>query len=74
MTYTLTTEAAVRAAFWRENPRARCRLVNGAHGRPVRASQNLQPTDTRVAFVEWLDMAERDGRVSTALAQRATLA
>jgi hypothetical protein len=60
----LTREAAVRAAFWRENPGAV--RVRGKR-------QNDQPCDTRCAFVDWLDSATRAGRVSERLAFRVTL-
>lgn len=60
----LKSEAAVRAAFWRENPGAVRRWGK---------RQNEQPTDTRCAFVNWVDQQARAGRVSERLAARVTL-
>lgn len=59
---------ALRAAFWRENPRASRRLIPSYDG-----AGRMYCTDTRAAFCEWLDSAARDGRISENLAQRATL-
>ncbi len=70
MTY--TTQNEVRAAFWAAHPRAQRRYVNGKT-RPVIAPQNEQPTDTRVAFCEFVDSLQRNGEITEALASRATL-
>lgn len=59
--YTYTTQRQVRAAFWAEHPRPR-KLTNGDY-----------PTDTRVAFSDFVDMLERNGLISESLAQRVTL-
>lgn len=63
MTYTYTTQAQIRSAFWNNHP--------NAERRPGR--QNAQPADTRMAFVDYVEMLERDGQISAALAQRVTL-
>ena len=65
MTY--TNQQQIRRAFWDE-----------FESRPdyvpqFRKPQNRCPTDTRVAFVEFVDMLARDGTISEALAQRVTL-
>jgi hypothetical protein len=59
----LTTERAIRGAFWREN--SGCKRSKGG--------QNQQCTDTRCAFVDWLDHATREGRISEALSEKVTL-
>ena len=64
----LTSERAVRAAFWRENPQATRRRIRNYSG-----NGTMHTTDTRVAFADWLDAACRDGRISQALAQMSTL-
>ena len=33
----------------------------------------MWPTDTRCAFNDWLDALQKDGQISEALADRATL-
>ena len=60
----LTSEKAIRAAFWRENTEAIRRRGKGHNG---------QTTDTRCCFVDWLDQQARAGRVSERLAFKATL-
>lgn len=63
-----TTQAQVRAAFWQEadsmngNGITRRKLPDGDYS-----------TDTRVAFVEFVDHLAREGSISEALARRATL-
>lgn len=61
--YSMTTQTQVRAAFWEAHPHA--------VRKPGR--QNEQPTDTRVAFVDYVDSLEKDSQISEALAQRVTL-
>lgn len=68
MDHELNDARAVRAAFWRENPRASRRLVRNHAG-----TGTMHVTDTRVAFCDWLDGAARDGRVSQSLANNVTL-
>ena len=62
MTY--TTQAQVRRAFWASAP---------AFQRRPGWTQNQYPTDTRVAFCDWVYYLRRDGQISEALAQRVTL-
>lgn len=63
----ITNQAQLRGAFHYETGIKR-RYRNG---RPL--TQNEYPADERMAWVEFVDAAERDGRISTELAQRATL-
>lgn len=63
-TYAYTTQATVRAAFWAEHPRFKQRRG---------WSQNDYPTDTRCAFVDYVDNLARDGLISAELAQMVTL-
>jgi hypothetical protein len=56
-----TTQKQIRSAFYAEHPTAK------------RKPQNQQPTDTRCAFVDWLDSLHRAGLISDSLANRATL-
>jgi len=66
----ITTQSALRAAFWAENPLYRAlALERGTKSK----GQSAQRADMRCAFLVWLDGCEREGRVSAALAQRATL-
>ena len=61
--YTITTQKQVRALFWDAHPSLDKR--KGWHGD--------YPTDTRYAFVDFVDCLARDGHISEALAQRVTL-
>jgi hypothetical protein len=63
MTPTYITQRAVRVAFWDTHPN----LLR----RPGR--QNAQPTNTRIAFCDFVDMLAREGHISEALASRVTL-
>lgn len=63
-TLTITTQKALRAAFWERHPQFR------RHGT---WTQNQYSTDVRVAWVDFVDFMERDGQISEALAARATL-
>ena len=60
----ITNQRALRRAFWEAhaNTCAKGRLRNGD-----------RPTDTRVAWVDYIDYMARDGQISQELAQRATL-
>lgn len=64
MKYPITTQQALRDAFWESNPELQ------RHGGQT---QNQYPTDTRVAWVDFVEYLQRDGQISEALAQRATL-
>lgn len=65
----LSTQTEISAEFWRAHgasaPRAQVRDYSG--------EGLMWPTDTRCAFTDFLDALARDGRISRALAQRATL-
>ncbi len=64
-----TTQKEIRAAFWNSGipgiSRKKIRDYSG-HG-------TIYDTDTRCAFVDFVDMLVRDGEISAALANRVTL-
>jgi hypothetical protein len=63
MTYTMTTQEQIRAAFWQGfQPWQRAEYRKGKNA-----------TDIRCEFVDFIDMLARDGQISEALAQRVTL-
>ncbi len=62
--FDFTSHKALRAEFWRQHP---------THKRNRGKPHNLQPCDTRCAFIDFVDAMERNGRISSNLAQRATL-
>lgn len=65
--YRYTTQAQVRRAFWADMPGV-------THRRTVRMGDEMfHKTDTRVAFVDWVDWAVRNGEISARLGQRVTL-
>ena len=68
MAYEFTNQRALRAAFWTAHPNLPRRMVRDYSGKG-----KMYPTDTRVAWVEWIDYMQRDGRISQELANRATL-
>ena len=64
----MTTQKQIRAAFWAAHPawmRAKIRDHAGT-GR-------MYITDTRCAFVDFVDYLQTSGQISEALANRATL-
>lgn len=63
-----TNQRDLRRAFWAENPQADRRKVSDYTGRG-----KMYCTDTRVAWCDWIDYCEKAGRISPALAYRATL-
>jgi hypothetical protein len=65
---TYTTQAQIRAAFWDAHPDADRRKIKDYAG-----TGQMHVTDTRCAFVDFLDMLRRDGHITEALANRATL-
>lgn len=74
----ITTQKALRAAFWEAHPQFKRRVrptkvhVNGTQVF-LACTQNEYPTDVRVTWVDFVDSMRRDGRISDALAGRATL-
>ena len=71
MSYPITTQKALRAAFWEA-----CSDIRGVTRRKIRnysGNGTMHNTDTRCAWCNYVDMMVRDGQISDALAQRATL-
>jgi hypothetical protein len=64
----LTTQRELRRAFWLAHPNLPRRRIRNYAG-----TGTMYPTDTRVAWVDWLDAMQRMGEVSQELANRATL-
>lgn len=60
----ITTQKALRDAFWAEHPK----LVRCAGKK-----QNDYPADTRMAWCDFVEAMRRNGEISEALANRATL-
>ena len=63
-----TTQKQVRAAFW-----DMADSMNGCAITRVKLRGGDYTTDTRCAFVDFVDSLARDGHISEALAQRVTL-
>lgn len=67
---TMTTQAQVRAAFWCDHEN-----VPGITRRKIKnysGNGTMHNTDTRCAFVDYVDMLSRNGDISQALAERVT--
>ena len=66
----MTTQKQIRSAFWAAHP---------DHEEYARkweiktAPQNRHNTETRMAFVDFVDSLAKSGRIADKLAQRATL-
>lgn len=71
MKYFYTTQKQVRKAFWEahaSNPDISPRRITNYAG-----TWKMHNTDTRCAFVDWVDFLARDGQISEALANKVTL-
>jgi len=66
MTY--TNQKQIRAAFWEAHPTATRRRIADYSG-----NGKMYTTDTRCAFVDFVDHLSRSGIISESLANRATL-
>lgn len=67
----LTTQRQVRAAFWAAHkgiPGITSRRIPNYSG-----NGKMHNTDTRCAFVDYVDYLSKSGEISQALAQRVTL-
>lgn len=64
--YSVTTQKEVRDLFWEAYPQASSVRVKGK-------TQNDYPTDTRVAFVDYVEHLRSSELISEALAWRVTL-
>lgn len=71
MAYTYTTVEQLRAAFWRDH--ADIETVSKRKIRNHAGNGKMYNTDTRCAFCDWLDAANKNREVSDSLANRATL-
>ena len=66
----ITTQKQIRAQFWLDHPS----LDHQAREAGIRSKpQNEHCATVRCAFVDYVDMLRRNGQISEALANRATL-
>ena len=65
----ITTLKQLRKEFWQNFPDLPKRKITNYSG-----NGKMYPTDTRVAFNNWLDMLSKDDTISQDFAQNATLA
>lgn len=63
-----TTQKQLRAAFWESHPHADRRKITDYTGKG-----KMHTTDTRCAFVDFIDALEKSGQIRPDLADRATL-
>ena len=66
--YRITTQKELRREFWATFPNLPKRKIKNYSG-----NGHMYQTDTRCAFVDWLDALSKDGDISQELAERATL-
>lgn len=69
----MTNQKQIRAAFWQAFPDLPRRRYRYSWNPRDKSAELVYPIDTRCAFVDFLDSLERDGQISEALANRATL-
>lgn len=68
MKYRITSQKQLRREFWETFPGLPRRKITDYSG-----NGKMYRTDTRVTWCDWIDMLSKDGDISQALAQRATL-
>lgn len=71
MTY--TNQKQIRAAFWEAHPDLPRRRYRYSPNRNDKSAPLVFPVDTRCAFVDFIDALCKNGDISPALADRATL-
>jgi hypothetical protein len=67
----MTTQAQIRAAFWRDH-----KGMAGITRRKITdysGNGKMHNTDTRCAFVDYVDQLSKSGAISAGLADRVTL-
>lgn len=64
----ITNQRDLRRAFWETHPSLPRRKIRDYSGKG-----KMHCTDTRCAFVDWLDYMYESGQISKALADRAIL-
>ena len=69
----MTNQKQIRAAFWEAFPDLPRRRYRYSPNRSDKTAELVFPIDTRCAFVDFLDQLQREGIISEALADRATL-
>jgi hypothetical protein len=68
MSYTYTSQQQIRTAFWAMHADLPRRRIPDHSG-----GGTMYPTETRCAFVDFVDALERGGDISSTLAERVTL-
>jgi hypothetical protein len=69
----MTTQKAIRAAFWAAHPALPRRRHRYGWSNSDKTAELVHHVDSRMAFSDYIDMLARNGIISSALAQRATL-
>lgn len=64
----ITTQKELRRLFWETFPTLSRKKITSYDGKG-----KMYCTDTRCAWVDWIDSMSKDGQISQALAERATL-
>jgi hypothetical protein len=64
----MTTQKQIRAEFWAAHPTLSRRKIRDYAG-----TGRMYTTDTRCAFVDFVDYLQTSGQISESLANRATL-
>ena len=66
--YRITTQKQLRKEFWETFPELSRRKIKNYAG-----TGTMHTTDTRCAFVDWVDTLSKDGDIFPDLAERVTL-
>ena len=69
----MTNQKQIRTAFWQAFPDLPRRRYRYSWRHNDKTAELVYPTETRCAFVDYLDYLSRSGQITEALANRATL-
>ena len=69
----MKTQKDIRTAFWSVHPDLPRRRYRYSWNQSDKTAELVYPTDTRCAFVDYVDQLQQSGEISEALAFRATL-
>jgi len=69
----MTNQKQIRRAFWEAHPTANRKRHRYSWNQNDKTAELVYSTDTRCAFVNFLDHLARDGQITESLANRATL-
>jgi len=69
----MKTQKEIRDLFWALNPNLPKRKYRYSWNQSDKSAELVYPTDTRCAFVDFVDSLQKNGQITETLANRVTL-